>query len=375
MYEIAQLAIHPNEGSFSGRWMAYCDEHKIPYRLVDCLHSDIIPQLTSVDALLWHWHHQDPRAQLMARQAIMAAEAMGVTVFPNTATSWHFDDKVAQKYLLEAVGAPLVPTYVFYDLSEALQWIDGAMFPKVFKLRTGGGSLNVRLVRHAQEARALAKQAFTGGFRPVASYQQDAGKRFRIARQRRDLLGVVKRLPRTLATIQQLNRALGRERGYVYFQDFVPDNKFDTRVTIIGNRAFAFTRNVRPGDFRASGSGDIVYDVQRIRPQCVQIAFEVTSKVASQSMAFDFVLAANHQPMIVEVSYCYDPAAVYQCTGHWDNQLNWHQGHMWPQDAILIDLLEDLYRHKLPGIQPRAMAQTIGHVSPIQNSDPRSVPQ
>jgi glutathione synthase/RimK-type ligase-like ATP-grasp enzyme len=287
----------------------------------------------------------------------MAAEAMGIAVFPNTTTCWHFDDKVAQKYLLEAVGAPLVPTYVFYELRKALQWIDGAMFPKVFKLRRGAGSLNVRLVRHAQEARTLAKQAFTGGFQPVANYRQDARKRFRTIYQWRDLLGVVKRLPRTLAGIRRLNRALGRERGYAYFQDFIPDNQFDTRVTIIGNRAFAYTRNVRPGDFRASGSGDIVYDVQRIHLQCVQIAFEVTRKVGSQSMAFDFVLAANQRPMIVEVSYCYIPALVYQCPGHWDDQLTWHQGHMWPQDAILIDLLEDLCRHKVSGVQPRAMDQ------------------
>jgi hypothetical protein len=107
-----RLAIHPREGSFSEQWMAYCDEHTIPYRLVNCLDSDLIPQLASVDALLWHWHHQDPCAQLMARQVIMAAEAMGIAVFPNTPTCWHFDDKVAQKYLLEAVGAPLVPTYI-----------------------------------------------------------------------------------------------------------------------------------------------------------------------------------------------------------------------------------------------------------------------
>ncbi len=77
-------------------------------------------------------------------------------------------------------------------------------------------------------------------------------------------------------------------------------------------------------------------------------------------MAFDFVLAAHQQPMIVEVSYCYDPAAVYQCTGHWDDQLTWHAGHMWPQDAILIDLLEDLGRHPLPGVQPGTIAQTTG---------------
>jgi len=335
-----RLAIHPREGSFSRRWLEYCDAQKIPYRLVNCLGSDIISQLASVDALLWHWHHQDSREQLIARQVIMAAETIGVTVFPNTATCWHFDDKVAQKYLLEAVGAPLVPSYTFYDLREVLQWIDEALFPKVFKLRRGAGSLNVRLVRNAQEARTLAKQAFAGGFQPVARYRQDASKRFRTARQRRDLFGVIKRLPRTLATIRQLNRAMGRERGYIYFQDFIAENQFDTRVTIIGNRAFAYTRNVRPGDFRASGSGDIVYDVRRIHPQCVQIAFEVTRKVGAQSMAFDFVLATNQQPMIVEVSYCYIPELVYQCTGHWDDQLKWYQGHMWPQDAILTDILK-----------------------------------
>jgi glutathione synthase/RimK-type ligase-like ATP-grasp enzyme len=343
-----QLAIHPSEGSFSERWIAYCDEHNIAYRLVNCLESNIMSQLASVDALLWHWHHQDPRAQLMARQLIMAAEARGVAVFPNTATCWHFDDKVAQKYLLEAVGAPLVPTYVFYELSEALQWIDTVVFPKVFKLRTGAASLNVRLVRSAREARRLAEQSFKGGFRPVASYQRDARKRFRTARQRRNLLGIVRRLPATLTTIRQLNWELGRERGYVYFQDFIPDNQFDTRVTIIGDRAFAYTRNVRPGDFRASGSGDIVYDVPRIRPQCIQIAFDVTCKVGAQSMAFDFVLAENQQPMLVEVSYGYIPELVYQCAGHWDSQLTWHEGHMWPQDAILIDLLEALGRHKCP---------------------------
>jgi glutathione synthase/RimK-type ligase-like ATP-grasp enzyme len=347
-----QLAIHAREGSFSERWTTYCDEHKISYRLVNCLGSDIIPALGSVDALLWHWHHQDPRAQLTARQIIMAAEAMGVLVFPSTATGWHFDDKVAQKYLLEAVGAPLPPTHVFYDLSEALRWIDGAVFPKVFKLRTGAGSFNVRLVRDASHARRLAKQAFAGGFRPVAGYQQDAVKRLRTVRQRRDLLGIVKRLPRTLATIRQLNRSLGRERGYIYFQDFVAGNEFDTRVTIVGNRAFAFTRNVRAGDFRASGSGEIVYDVHRIDLQCVQIAFDITKKIGSQSIAFDFVMAAHQQPLIVEVSYGYDPAAVYQCAGYWDDQLRWHQGHMWPQDAILIDLLADLSQRKAFVMQP-----------------------
>jgi glutathione synthase/RimK-type ligase-like ATP-grasp enzyme len=336
-----RLAIHHRKGSFSERWIASCEAQQIPHTLVNCLETDIIERLFSVDGLLWHWSHYDQREQLVARHIITAAEGAGIVVFPSTKTCWHFDDKVAQKYLLEAVKAPLAPTHVFYDLSEALAWIEDASFPKVFKLRKGAGSSNVKLVRNSSEARRLAKQAFSGGFRPIP-YSHDSAKRYRAARRRGDWSGILKRLPRTLLNIKKINQAMGWEKGYIYFQDFIPDNHFDTRVTIIGDRAFAFTRKVRPGDFRASGSGNIDYDFQKISLSCVQVAFDVTERVGSQSMAFDFVLASNNTPMIIEVSYCYDPAAVYRCEGYWNRELNWIPGHVWPQDAILEDLVDTL---------------------------------
>jgi glycosyltransferase involved in cell wall biosynthesis/glutathione synthase/RimK-type ligase-like ATP-grasp enzyme len=361
-----RLAIHHRDNSYSDRWIAYCELHGIPYKVVNCLDSDIIEQLASSDALLWNWDHGDPREQLMARHVIMAAEAMGVTVFPSTSTCWHFDDKIAQKYLLEAIGAPLVRTYVFYSLKEALHWIDRASFPKVFKLRKGAGSSNVKLVQSFREARALTRRAFSAGFSPIPHYGQDALKRYRAAHRRGDLLNVVRRIPQVWARIRQNNKMMGREKGYVYFQDFIPYNGFDTRVTVIGERAFAFTRNVRPGDFRASGSGDIVYDSNRIQQKCVEIAFDVTRKVGSQSMAFDFVSGENQQPLILEVSYCYNAKAVYACPGHWDAKLNWHQGHIWPQDAILIDLLNDVYPSKQYRIQPET-------IPPLVSNGPRTL--
>lgn len=85
---------------------------------------------------------------------------------------------------------------------------------------------------------------------------------------------------------------MGSEKGYVYFQDFVPDNDFDTRVTVVGDRAFAYTRNVRPGDFRASGSGDIVHSIDKINRKYVEIAFDITRKVSSQGIVL--VLCKEH---------------------------------------------------------------------------------
>lgn len=335
-----QVAIHHRENSFSDRWIAYCKLHGIQYKVVNCLDSNIIEQLSSSAGLLWHWHHGDPREQLIARDVIMAAETMGVKVFPSSSTCWHFDDKIAQKYLLEAIGAPLVPTYVFYDLQEALRWIDRASFPKVFKLRKGAGSSNVKLVHSATEARALAKRAFSSGFSPVPHYGQDAVKRYRASMKRGDLLNVVRRIPKALETIRGRRKMMGLEKGYVYFQEFIPGNNFDTRVTVVGDRAFAYTRNVRPGDFRASGSGDVVYDTDRISQKCVEIALDVTRKISSQSMAFDFLMGERQQPYIIEVSYGYIAHLVHSCSGYWDMRLNWHEGHVWPQDLILTDLLK-----------------------------------
>jgi hypothetical protein len=80
-------------------------------------------------------------------------------------------------------------------------------------------------------------------------------------------------------------------------------------------------------------------------------------------MAFDFVLAANQQPLVVEVSYCYQAEAVYRCAGHWDDQLEWHEGHMWPQDAILIDLVEEA-RRRLASRTTRAITLADGNRSP-----------
>jgi glutathione synthase/RimK-type ligase-like ATP-grasp enzyme len=341
-----RLAIHRREGSFSDRWISYCEKHRISYDSVNCLETDILGKLSLTDGLLWHWSHYDQREQLVARHVIRGAEKLGLVVFPSTSTCWDFDDKVAQKYSLEGVKAPLVPTYIFYDVGEALEWIDRACFPKVFKLRKGAGSSNVRLVRSRAVARRLATQAFSKGFNPIPAYWQDSGKRYRVARRNGDLLGIIKRLPSTLSRLRKMKHRMERERGYVYFQDFIPENQFDIRVTIVGSRGFAFTRGVRPGDFRASGSGNIRYDVGKIPLQCVQIAFDITEKFNSQSMAFDFVIAANHGPMIVEVSYCYDPKAVYQCDGYWDRELTWHAGHIWPEEAILADVLDHISQRK-----------------------------
>jgi len=59
--------------------------------------------LKYVDGLLWHWANSETKGQLVAKQIIASVENLGIAVFPSINTCWHYDDKIAQKYLLEAI--------------------------------------------------------------------------------------------------------------------------------------------------------------------------------------------------------------------------------------------------------------------------------
>jgi glutathione synthase/RimK-type ligase-like ATP-grasp enzyme len=337
----ALIAIHDEPGSYSNRWIQYCRDHAVDFVAVNCRRSDVIDQIRGVRALLWSWRHRSPEDQLVARQVIAAVERMGVKVFPNALTSWHYDDKIAQKYLLEAVGAPLIPTYVSVDEREAMAWIGKAEFPKVFKLRCGAGSANVVLVRTPNEAVAICRRMFGKGRTTFADgYFSDFQRKISHTRGLKHFLEKLKRAPAWIRRSLRFRRAVPPQRGYVYFQDFLPDNAFDTRVTVIGPRAFGFRRRNRPGDFRASGSGELLYDAESVDLRCVRAAFEVAGRIDGACLAFDFLFDADKEPKIGEISYAFSAAAVYDCLGYWDEDLNWRAGHFWPQDLILQDVLD-----------------------------------
>src|SRR5690554_4522085 len=158
-----KIAIHENKG-FSKEWIAYCQKSGYNYKVVNCYDNDIINQLSDCGALMWHYHLNSESDRLFAKKLLFAVEQSGKRVFPNFSTNWHFDDKIGQKYLFESIEAPIVATYVFYDRAQATEWVDKATFPKVFKLRNGASSSNVKLVRSKKHAIKIVNQAFGKGF-------------------------------------------------------------------------------------------------------------------------------------------------------------------------------------------------------------------
>ncbi len=338
-----KVAIHASKWGFSRYWIEYCQRHRIDHKVVDAYASGIVYDLADCDAFLWHHHHIDAKDVIFAKQLLFAVQQSGKKVFPDFNTGWHFDDKLGQKYLLEAISAPAAPTEVFYTEEDALRWVRFVDFPKVFKLRGGAGSTHVKLVRSRREAARVVRRAFGRGF-PAYDRWGDLREnwwRFRFGNA--TILSILKSLRRLVVSTRHAHVA-GPERGYVLFQEFMPGNTHDIRVIVIGGRAFAIKRLVREADFRASGSGRILYGKHEIDERCIAIAFETTAKLKAQCVAYDFVSDLQGNPRIVEINYGFAAEAYEPCPGYWDRSLRWHEGVFNPAFWMIEDLLAEVGR-------------------------------
>ncbi len=338
------IAIHYLSYGWTQRWIQYCEMKAIPFKKVNCYRSDIISQLRECSALLWHWNYENYRDKQFANKLIFSAEQMGLKVLPNYACSWHFDDKVAQKYLLESIREPHVNTWVFYDKSSAFEWIGKADFPLIFKLTTGAGSQNVRLIKSMAQAKEVITVSFGHGF-SSKNYTNIIKDRYKKTLKYQDFQSLKNLFKSVFRAVKPASdfKFINRERGYVYFQEYLAGNDFDTRLVVIGKRCFGFRRFNRENDFRASGSSSFSCDPEKISIAAVQIAFSVAKKMDARTLALDFLFDDRHSPLIVEISYAFPvKSASDNCPGYWDSELCWHPGKQNLQHLMIDDLLGEL---------------------------------
>jgi len=347
------IAIHPDdytpsyepplEDSASSRWALYLQGAGHTVRWVDVRRPDILDQLQGCDAFMWRWAHFDGMGRIARRLLPVVEHELGLLVYPDQNTCWHYDDKIAQAYLLKATGIPTPQTWVWFDRTAALDWASEAPYPLVLKLASGAGSTNVRLVHDAQESRAWIAHLFAHRVLSLDDGPRPGGNLLHRAADAARLL--------VRGSIPAL-RDNGREpqTGYVLFQQFLPDNAYDTRVNIIGNRAWARRRHNRPDDFRASGSNLLDRDPSGIDLGFVRLAFRVAQALSLQSCSIDGLYDGDRHTLC-EISYTTPCWGQHRCPGHWvldgepeTGRLHWVEGHMWGEEAQVEDLLAALER-------------------------------
>lgn len=346
------VAIQPDDygpgDASSPLWTKLLEEAGHKVKTVNIFSADILCQLQGCDGLMWRHVHIPHLRQIAHRLLPVAERELGLLVYPDQRTCWHYDDKIAQGYLFQAEGIPTPKTWIWFDRKLAESWAQKAPYPLVLKLWSGAGSDNVRMLRSPAEAMLWIERLFGWG---VCSLADLYSQPWRWGRSR--IRAAARLLLKGVPPRQSPNKQIWElHKNYVLFQEFLPENTFDTRITVIGNRAFGFRRYNRDNDFRASGSGKIDWNPGAIDRQFVHLAFHIAKTIGSQSCAIDGLYSGDKH-VVGEISYTYVSWAVQQCPGHWElngdpysGKLIWHEGNMWPEEAQAADFLTRLETHK-----------------------------
>lgn len=337
-----KISIIPDDHGYCEKWTAFLQERGHEVLPLEISTPKILEQIASTDGFMWRPSLSITDKQIAHRLLLIVEKYLNIPVYPDFNTYWHHDDKVAQHYLFQALNIPTPETRVFWIKEQALDWARVVNYPVVHKSAVGASSINVSLIKSFNEAKNVIDKDFYGYYSRKRNPFQKINRES-IWYLKTKFLTLKKFLFDDIYPIPSKNWEI--EKNYCYFQEFLKDNPFDTRVTVIGNRAFAFRRWNREKDFRASGSGKLDYDLSAIDHRCLRLAFDVSKKCNFQSMAYD-ILFKDNQPVIGEISHSYLDKAVFNCPGYWDRNLVWHEGHIWPEEAQVDDFLDRILKRK-----------------------------
>jgi glutathione synthase/RimK-type ligase-like ATP-grasp enzyme len=334
-----KVALVYKENTFADEWLKYLQENNIDYFKVDPYSNDIIKEISKADYFFWHFDHFDHKDVLCAQGIINSLEGK-VTIFPNVKECIFFNDKLSQKYLLEAQQIQIPQTKVYYNPGEAKRFASETTYPLVAKLRKGAGSSNVWLIKNKKEAIKFIKKSFKVGF-SVFNAQKYFQTRFQKSkpnenRLQRSLKGV-----RGVMINKKTAELQSKEKGYVLFQDYIPNNGFDIRVVVINqDKAFSARRDVNKNDWAASGSGIASYPNEDLDTAYIKEAFEIAEKLNTRCIAIDFIRDENSNIIYtLEVSVFYASYSMKKATGYWDRDLKWFESSSDPQYFLMEAVL------------------------------------
>lgn len=259
-------------------------QRRLAYRKVDLLRRDYhCLKVSESDALIGRFGHAPHDLARMKPIYPALAAYFEHRIFPNRKTYEIYDDKKREMMLLQRCGYPTPSTAYVSKRSDIDCFLakEGLRFPLVTKRSSGAGSAHVRLANcHADV------------FLP----------------------GIV--------------------------QEFCAGNDRDLRLIVIGDRVMGFERLNRPDDFRASGSGQLLYR-NHFDPDCIELVYRISHDHQFDSMSYDLVKDSSGQWVVLEMSYTYVDTAVRDCPFYYDMRTGGKVDKPgdYPQDFILEDFL------------------------------------
>jgi glutathione synthase/RimK-type ligase-like ATP-grasp enzyme len=248
------------------RWTKYVrflEQNGFPYEYFDLSAHDWLEKARKFDIFVGilssHLYH----LQEMRKKYFTLETYLGKACFPSTAHILLYEDKTLECYISDTCDIPYAKTYISNEKQDALRLVDHLNFPMIHKMDPGSGSLGVELVRDRKQARKIVQQAFS-------------------------------------MTGRATHSLYFRQKNYVYFQEYIPNDGYDIRVLIIGNWVFGYYRKVLEGDFRASGMN--IIEKRELPEEAIRIAWKTNQVIKSPMLVVDLVHGLDGKYTIIEFS-------------------------------------------------------------------------
>lgn len=294
------------------RWTKYCrflDKHSFHYDIYNIHAHDWIENAEKYDIIIGIPSSELFHLEEMRRKYYVLETFLGKTCYPSMNHAMLFEDKCLEAYISKVFGIPFVNTYVSHDKKDAMRLIENLTYPVVCKIVPSSGSLGMELVRTRKRGRKIVEQAFS-----------------RIGRK--------------------THQVYFRQKNYIYFQDYVPNDGYDIRAIVIGNWVFGYYRKVLEGDFRASGMD--LLERRALPEEAMKIALKVNKIIKSPMLAVDMLHGLDGKYYVIEFSpICKMETAVQlEVDGvpgvyvfEDDESFHFEKGRYWAHELILREFL------------------------------------
>lgn len=299
--------------SYWEKFERFLVNNNIYYEFYDIHSAEYIDKAEHYDVIIWH-PNSDVLSQEEAKSKIEFLQYhMNKKCLPTAESIWFYEDKIRQAWLFKINKLPMLPTFITYKKSEAINYISQHKHPLIFKESVSSGSLGVFKSDNETISKKYINKVFSSGRKGTNSTR--------------------------------------KHKGYIYIQKLVENEGYDLRIIVIGDSLLGYYRYPAKNDFRASGAGNIIK--KGLPTEAMDLARRVKSVLPySPMLAVDFLKDSNSKEYkIIEASIfigcetC-EQLMVEGVPGRYvyrNGEYEFETGRFWLQELMLEDYFNKYY--------------------------------
>lgn len=159
-----KLGILSNFTGSKEYYIEACKELRVNYEVIDIRSSDWLEniKISNCDGYLVRpMCLKQSWKDMCDEKLYFINKILKKPIYPSFDACYIYEDKKKMAYWLKAHNIPHAPTHVLYDKTEAINFLEKAKYPLVFKPNIGSAAIGIKMIDKKQEALKLVDKIFT----------------------------------------------------------------------------------------------------------------------------------------------------------------------------------------------------------------------